>query len=471
MRVAIDPKRSLGKWSDSWRLVVGSGHAYLALRADYLDHLRMGKRAIDCEYVRFHGILHDDVAILYEDREGRLGHNFLTLDTIYDSLLEIGVRPFVELGFMPKALARGDETVFYWKGNISPPKDYEAWGNLVETFTRHCKERYGADEVRQWYFEVWNEPNLKNFWAGTKEEYYELYRHAALAVKKVDPEFRVGGPATAGRQWVEEFIDFVRKEKLPADFVSTHSYCCKGEFDPDGTRRWKVQRAQRMTEGMAADGKVCAEAGLELHYTEWNSTPSPLDPVHDTAFNAAFTCDAIARAAAELDSMSYWTFSDVFEEAGPPRKLFHGGFGLVAMHGMPKPTFNAFEMLAAMGEEIVAREEKMLVTKGADGSIHVIAYNPCYPDEEAAGEDVELEIAMEDGEVTVEEEWIDERVGNARAAWAEIGEPAAPRAEQLDWLEKEAAPEYAIRREKVSGGKLIVKFNLPTNGVRLLTIS
>ena len=127
-------------------------------------------------------------------------------------------------------------------------------------------------------------------------------------------------------------------------------------------------------------------------------------------------------------------------------------------------------MLAAVGEEILAREEKILVTKGADGSIYVIAYNPCYPDEEPAGEEIELEIAMEDGEVTVEDEWIDERVGNARAAWAEIGEPAAPKAEQLDWLEKEAAPEYAIRREKVTGGKLMVKFNLPSNGVRLLTI-
>jgi len=470
MEVKIDPEKTMGEWSDSWRLVVGSGHGYLALRQDYLDHLRIVKEAIDCEYVRFHGILHDDVALYYERPEGKPGYNFLQMDAIYDALLEVGVRPFVELSFMPKLLASGEDTVFWWKGNISPPRNCEGWAELVRQVAGHCRERYGAEEVRQWYFEVWNEPNLKNFWAGTKEEYFELYRHAALAIKDVDEEFRVGGPATAGRQWVEEFIDFCRKEDLPLDFAATHAYCCKGEFDPEGKRRWKVRPARQMAKGMIADGTLCRDAGLELHYTEWNSTPSPLDPVHDTVFNAAFVCDAIARAATELDSMSYWTFSDIFEEVGPPKKLFHGGFGLLSYHGIAKPTFNAFAMLSKMGEEILAREEKLLATKGADGSVCMLAFNPSYPDAEATSETVDLEIRSEEDEVVVEEQWMDERAGNARAAWAEIGEPSAPSFEQIEWLHKQAAPEYAIRSEAVVDGKVRLKFNLPPNGVRLVIV-
>jgi len=469
--VKIDPKESIGEWSDSWRIVVGSGHGYLALRQDYLDHLRIVKEVIGCEYVRFHGILHDDVAIYYEGEKGEPGYNFLQFDAAYDALLEMGIRPFVELGFMPKLLARGEETVFWWKGNISPPKDYGAWADLARQIASHCRERYGAEEVRNWYFEVWNEPNLANFWAGTKEEYFELYRKAALAIKEVDEEFAVGGPATAGRQWVEEFIDFCRKEKLPLDFASTHAYCCKGDFDPDGKHRWRVRPAQQIVDGMTQDGKLCRDAGLELHYTEWNSTPSPLDPVHDTAFNAAFACTVISRAATELDSMSYWTFSDIFEEQSPPKKLFHGGFGLLGYHAIAKPTFNAFAMLARMGEDIIARDEKLLATKGPDGSVSVLAFNPSYPDAAASeAETMELEILSDANEVVVEEQWMDERVGNARAAWAEIGEPAAPSFEQIDWLHKQAAPEYAIRREAVIDGKVKVKFNLPPNGVRLVVV-
>ena len=131
------------------------------------------------------------------------------------------MKSFVELSFMPDALASGTRTVFGYEANVTPPKDYKQWATLIERLVSHCVERYGEREVGEWLFEVWNEPNLKTFWTGTQREYFKLYRHTAEAIKNVSTSFKVGGPATARSEWIEEFVNFVN-ETTPADFVSTH---------------------------------------------------------------------------------------------------------------------------------------------------------------------------------------------------------------------------------------------------------
>jgi xylan 1,4-beta-xylosidase len=206
-----------------WEHTVGSCHAPLALRADWQEHLRRCRRELGFERVRFHGLLCDDVGT-HVQHGGQSIDSFFNADRIIDFLLSIEVRPFVELSFMPRALASGDQTIFSYRANVTPPADPGAWAGLVHRLASHWVDRYGIEEVRRWYFEVWNEPNLAAFWAGTQEDYFALYRATALALKSVDVGLRVGGPATAANAWLPEFLDFCEREGLPADFVSTHHY-------------------------------------------------------------------------------------------------------------------------------------------------------------------------------------------------------------------------------------------------------
>ena len=209
-----------------WEQMFGSGRAILSLRDDYRRDLREVKQATGFEYIRFHAILDDEVGVYAEDADGKPVYNFSYIDQIYDGLLQNGVRPFVELSFMPKALA--DEHIFqsfWYKPIISPPKSYAKWGDLIARLAQHLVDRYGIEEVSQWYFEVWNEPNL-DFWAGEprQQTYFELYDSTARTLKGVNSRLRVGGPATAQAAWVGAFIRHCVERNVPFDFVSTHVY-------------------------------------------------------------------------------------------------------------------------------------------------------------------------------------------------------------------------------------------------------
>src|SRR5262249_51617169 len=186
--------------------------------------LRSVRQITGFQYVRFHGILDDDVAIYDEDKQGKPVYNFSYVDQIYDGLLAAGVKPFVELSFMPyKLAARQDIQSFWYRPNVSPPKDYTKWDDLITQLMKHLVSRYGLDEVAKWYFEVWNEPNL-DFWSGNPKQqtYFELYDHTVRDIKAVAPSVRVGGPATAQAAWVADMIRHAEQAHVPLDFVSTH---------------------------------------------------------------------------------------------------------------------------------------------------------------------------------------------------------------------------------------------------------
>jgi xylan 1,4-beta-xylosidase len=264
--------------------------------------------------------------------------------------IDIGIRPFVELSFMPEQLASKDTYIFHWKGNTSPPKDYKKWEALVKGFVEHCVKRYGRKEVRKWYFEVWNEPNIV-FWSGTQEEYWELYNHSAKAIKEVDPWLKVGGPASAGGEWVKEILEYCANAKVPIDFVSYHGYSTdKGYFV--GGKPFEYKGIDYWRELAKANYEIVRsfdqENSLEIHVTEWNLTSRIWEPQHNTANGAAYCCQAINDVIPYVDTFSYWTISDIFREQGFPDKEFHGGFGLITIHGLRKPKYWAFELLGRL---------------------------------------------------------------------------------------------------------------------------
>lgn len=484
----IVPTEPAGTLSDAWRTCVGTGRFNLALRRDYQDSLALAQRDIGFRYIRGHGILHDDVAVHRPyDAAGHRGtaYVFTYVDQVIDAYLEIGIKPFLELGFMPSALASGDQTVFWWHGNVTPPRDHAEWARLVQALLRHLIARYGIDEVRTWPVEVWNEPNLDIFWKDADQEaYFRLYEASVRAVKEVDAELQVGGPAISpgADDWWKPFADFVTARDLPADFLSVHAYSSgPAQHVPFGVYQ-TLRPPQNLLDQFARPREILAGTALAdrpLHITEFNTSYRPDNPVHDTAYNAAYLAPVLANGGTHADSFSYWTFSDVFEENGVPASFFHGGFGMLAYRQVRKPTYHLYAFMARMGQEVLARGDDHLVTRHAGtGQVTVLAWQPVggsESPEEPDRHEVRLSIpAPTGGRMFAMRHDVDETAGNAWAAWREMGRPASPSARQLDALHEASEPARRAFSLPVApgadGGRVDLDLTLGRHGVTLVTL-
>lgn len=380
--INVDFNSESGAMNTMFKECVGAGRANEGLRADWQQQLAFVKQECDFKYIRMHGLLTDDMAVYTEDRNGNPQYNYMYIDALYDYLLSIGIKPFVELGFMPAALASGKNTIFWWKGNVTPPKDYQKWGDLIRNLTEHFTERYGAEEVKTWYFEVWNEPNLTpGFWTGTQEEYFKLYKYAALAVKSVNSDYRVGGPGTAGAAWESEMIEYCINNNVPIDFISTHSYGVKqGFLDEFGNSGTVLSKDPMSVSGDVLQSReeisASAKPHLELHYTEWSSSYTPSDPLHDSYHEAAYILEKLKQVGNSVNSMSYWVFTDIFEEAGPRFTPFHGGFGLLNIQGIPKSAFYAYSFINKLGEtELKNTDTRSWACKNDNGDVQLLLWD------------------------------------------------------------------------------------------------
>lgn len=446
------PQTPVGQLSDAWRRCVGAGRFELALRADYRESLRLAQREIGFQHVRSHGLLSDGMGVLCE-AQGVRRHGFVYLDQVIDTYLELGIRPFLELGFMPSALASGDETVFWWRGNITPPRDYGDWADLVQGVLRHLASRYGLAELRRWPIEVWNEPNLPVFWKdANQQEYFQLYERTATAIKEIDADLLVGGPATSpgAEDWHAPFVELVESRGLPCDFFSTHAYTSgMPQQIPFGVYQ-TLRPPQDLLRQFEAPRKALAGtslAGLPVHITEFSTSYCPNNPIHDTAYQAAYLAPILANGGDLADSFSYWTFCDVFEEQGVPTSVFHGGFGLLGYRQLRKPAYHLYAFMARLGPEILARGADHLVTRCADGRLAILAWQPvggsddggydAAPEHHSIAFDIELPGVAEVG---VWRRSVGEEDGNAWTAWRELGRPMNPTARQSELLVEASAP-------------------------------
>jgi len=382
--ISVDYNQVKGDFNHMFRECVGAGRANEGLRADWQQQLAVAHKDCGFQYIRMHGLLTDDMGVCKINRKGEVEYNFQYIDALYDYILSIGMKPFVELGFMPNALASGDKTIFWWRGNVTPPRDYNQWADLIRHLVQHFTQRYGADEVKTWYFEVWNEPNLSGFWAGTQQQYFRLYKYTAEAIKGIDKDYRVGGPATAGAAWVPEMISFCEKNQVPIDFISTHTYGVKqGFLDEYGTTGTVLNKDKWAVSGdVIHSRKQISESSmsnLELHYTEWSASYTPADPIHDSYHEAAYILEKLKQVGNAANSMSYWTFTDIFEEAGPRFTPFHGGFGLMNYQGIKKPAFFAYSYLNKMGKtELQDADSASWACKDADGDMQLLFWDFTY---------------------------------------------------------------------------------------------
>ena len=436
IRIAIDGNAPAHAFPHFWEQMFGSGRATLSLRASYRDDIRAVRGVTDFGYVRFHGILDRDVGVYTVDAQGRPDYNFTYVDQIYDGLLRLGVRPFVELSFMPPDMAvRQQEMGFWYNPIVAPPKDWALWTELMRRFARHLVARYGIDEVAQWYFEVWNEPN-GTFWGGDPRQatYFQLYDLTARALKSVSPRLRVGGPATAQAAWVPAFIRYCAAHHVPVDFVSTHVY---GDDTADNvfgtnaniTRRDMVIRAVQKAHRQVAASPMPA---LPIIFSEFNATYTGTEvDVTDSPYIGPWLANTIRACDGLVASMSYWTFSDVFEEGGVAKSPFHGGFGLIAAGGIPKASFNDFSLLHQLGgQRLAAASDSTLVTRRADGTLAIAVWNYAPPGSGGATRTYQLALRNVPGAHRAYIWLVDRDHGSALTTWKAMGEPRFPTLEQ-----------------------------------------
>lgn len=449
-----------------WEKMFGSGRAILSLRESYRRDLREVRQITGFDYVRFHAIFHDEVGVYDESPDGKPVYNFSYVDQIYDGLLENGVRPFVELSFMPRKMAvKQDLHAFWYKQVVAPPRDWTKWQDLVFHFTQHLVDRYGIDEVSRWYFEVWNEPNI-DFWTGDPKEatYFHLYDAAATAVKKVSPRLRVGGPSTAQAAWVDRFIRHCQENHVPVDFVSTHVYGNDAAQDIFGTtenipRESMVCRAAQKVHDQV---KASARPNLPIIWSEYNASYKNEPDVTDALYMGPWLADTIRQCDGLTDIMSYWTFSDVFEEQGVVKQPLYGGYGLIAAGGLPKPAFNAFKLLHQLGEERLKVATDSAVVTRRDGKLVIAVWN--YG---PASKDVTLRIAGLPGEHRASIAMLDATHGSLHAAYVTMGKPANPTRAQVENLRRAAQMPTPDART-IRDGELHV--TLQSQGLALIEI-
>ncbi len=441
--VTIDANATSTPFPHFWEQMFGSGRAILTLREAYREDLRAVKKVADFRYVRFHAILHDEVGVYNEDEHGNPVYNFAYVDSIYDGLLKNGVRPFVEISFMPKKLAFNPDALhpFWYKQNVSPPKSMDRWDDLIQHFAQHLVDRYGIEEVSQWYFEVWNEPNI-DFWNGIprQESYFDLYDHTARTLKSVSPRLRVGGPATAAAQWVPEFLQHTAENHIPVDFVSTHGYADDTVHNMFGTNE-DIAMDDRVGRAVA---KIRGEIDhsptphLPLFWTEWN-VPGMME-ARDTIYVGPALANTVRECDGNVNMLSFWTFSDVFEEGGPTSTPFRGDFGLRAFDGINKPSYYAYGLLHQLGDQrLTSSSNNVLVTKMANGNLAIAAWNLVDPDKHGAPREIDLHLTDISQDAKVLLQRVDDNHGNVLPQWAAMGKPKNPTPAQAEQLNRETA--------------------------------
>ena len=506
--IESDLSQLKGPRSMVWSDCVGAGRIGEGLRESWRKQLEHCHKEFGFRYLRAHGLLHDEMRVYTEDKKGNPVYNFMYIDDVYDFLLSIGMKPFVELGFMPEKLASdsfkderpnfNEDTVFWWKANVTPPKKYEKWDALIKTLVQHWTDRYGADEVKTWRFEVWNEPNLNIFWRLAEKdrlpEYLKLYEHTAKAVKSVNKDYPVGGPSGAGPVFIEELIDYCNKKKLPLDFITYHTYGLgdgPSGLDQYGNRKLFLHPSLHY---------VCDEANkplsaivkkskkkLPVYITEWNSSYSPVDPVHDSFFAGPFILEQLRNTEA-LDSMSFWTFTDIFEENGPAPRPFHGGFGLMSYQGIPKAAYWAYKYLSLLGStEVVSSDKSSYVCRDDKGGVQILFWDLSHPTDggKVSNQDFffktvpatdkgEASVVLHHlpaGEYDIKVHMIGFQQNDPYTLWLNAGAPSDLTREDVEELKKNSAMEPVFQTAMKVQDKVTLTMPIQANSVYFISLT
>lgn len=493
-----------------WQFCVGSGQAKLAVRSDYAEQLKFIHDELGIQRVRFHGIFDDsmqaymgldDFMPLPGSKSFR-NYNFRNIAVAYDNVLKAGMKPWVELSFMPSRLAKSQKKVTVnADGRCGMPKKDEEWQDFIRAFIRFLIARYGKDEVETWYFEVWNEPNMSTFFSGTQKDYFHLYEITARAVKDVDEKLMVGGPASAAGGWIADFIHFVKKKRLPCDFICTHNYPGDGigevflgkiMFDAivGGAKRLMQKKSGRTLDGcqavmedkseksemakgqmrqMACQISAIVNGEYPIFLTEWNCSAILMSPSNDTRKVASFQVKGIDEMEDTMTGSSIWAFSDIFDEFMMIPDEFSGGFGLLTINGIPKPQFHALKLMSGVGPRKYdlpyTNAEVEIAVYESDVEKRIFVYRHRMKNVVEPAADYEVKLELPEGAQSVTRFCIDEEHCNPKKVWEQMGSPVDMTPAQIEEIKEKSKLIPETMKVETVDGRLLLRGSLNVNDV------
>lgn len=481
----------------TWEGILNVDQFRWLVRRDMQEQLALAQRELKATHVRAVGMFDDEMRVFCQSPASFMGtepavprSNWQTIDYVFDSLLDRGLQPMFTTSFVPSAMASGATTVFSTRAHTSPPQNWQQWEEFVRDAVQHAVDRYSIEVVRQWPFEVWNEPNLLGwFWGGTLEDFKRLWHSTYRAIKSVDSRLRVGGPSTARAEWLEELIDFGATHNCLPDYLITHIYHNDSAvdhplapFDPSATERGSDSPHFAM-EIMRNVRALLDHRNFkgELHWNEWGRSFHAVDHRREHPSEAAFIARLLSEVSQEADVFSYWCLSDIYDQVGYGREAFFGGYGLLNLQGLRKPAYHAFELMAKLGQ---ARLPAALSPRGNDGwgtivtTGDTLSHVLVHADNTAAGQpehrqSMEVSVSLLRGMRPLRLFRIDSSENNVLALWDALGQPAYLSRDQTRELAANnvlTPSSTPIRLENTADGA-IACFTMESPGVALLEVS
>lgn len=505
-RISIN--RTEKKLRHTFKVFTSVGRAKELLFADVQKMLTKLQRDIGYEYIKFHGLLSDDMLVYSEDESGSPHYSFVYVDKAIDFLLSINLKPLVQFSFMPGALASiPEKNVYASPFNISPPKDMDKWLELVTALTLHLIDRYGLKTVKSWLFCVWNEPDTPTNMFGFKndEDFYQLHKATYFALKNISKSLRMGNPSllvtnNLSQDWCKKFIIWCRQNGCLPDFMNIHYY--DNDFSDDQAEKHRPAHPAHnrlnsdensFTKCLARTKNLFSELGindLPVYLTEWNLTVSHRNLLNDTCFKSCYLTRNLLENYDELDSFGYWVLTDMIEETQPSKEQFHGGLGIFTRDGIKKPHYYAFSYINRLGDNLIERGESYFITR-SHNKIQIILYNYEHfnhlfasgetfdmtfterytPFSQLGKMDISLELTdIPNGTCKIREHIINQQSGSAFDEWVRMGAPQMTQ-EDIDYLKHISIPKIYAHAENITDGALYIAASLEPLEVRYIEIN
>lgn len=486
-----------------WSKVTSIGRASLCLRHEVRRQIELAQDDIGYEFIRFHGIFSDEMMVYKEDDKGNPIYNWVYIDEIFDFFLRVNLRPFIELGFMPEALASKKQHAFLWNANVSYPKSLKKWTDLVGAFIKHCIDRYGSNEVKKWYFQIWNAPDLPEvFWFESKEKFFNFFKSTYSSMKNVFKEAKIGPPSLLPLnkfEWMNDFLKFCETNFIELDFIACNIYATT---DPKNTTL-PLQLFNRPDDILALNEENFLNSSISevkellkkysinapIFVTEWNLSPYTNDYNRDTCFLSSYVIYNIINNVDRFDILTFWSLSDIIEEGLTESKLYHGGLGLLTYNRLKKPSYNAFSLLSKLGDNIIERGEDYIVTS-TNNNYQILLFNFVYFDDlfmsgdkslldyhnrynifrnSNMNKDINLILSLPGGNYRIKRWILNRSSGSTFDAWQSMGAPEQINSDIYNYLKSKEIPEIKVSTEEVKK-ELMLSDSIPPHGILLIEI-
>ncbi|MBR0367254.1 MAG: helix-turn-helix domain-containing protein [Clostridia bacterium] len=505
-----NPRRGRTREMGFFKLI-NVGWAKELLYEPVQQQLRQCQEKIGFEFIRFHGIFDEDMMVYQEDAAGKPVYNFTYLDLVYDFILSLGLKPYVEFSYYPKALAADSRVEMRHNSYIyGLPRSMEKWCALVRATTQHWIARYGLEAVRGWRFRTGEGISLYYRRVDFKD-FLTLFRETYRAVKSVDYGLCFGGMnldmsmlSLKGDLSMEAFMQSMVEMGSIPDFYSFQCFHTDYNTDYRSMMRAVVSHGSEPA-ALSEDenylsNNIRALRRIIRQYDEysrpiildtWNASIWQRDLRSDTCFKSAFIFKNMLENVDVLAAFGYWNLSDMFEEVYASSRLFHGGYGLMTYNGIPKASFNAFVLLKRLGSQLVQRGEGWFVTCSPNGDVQIALYNYCHYDtlgrqylfvegsednpyemfKKSRPRQFDIRLGLPDGMYSVERLEITRRGcwGSPYDLWVNMGAPDSITAEQVEYLKSRSLPHYTIRRVEAKDGLMLSEI-LEPHGVCVIVI-